>query len=299
MSDPLQVATRKSPLALKQTELVLAWLGKKLPDTTFEALELSTKVDERLSWSLEKRGGLGLFTKELEEALLDSRATLAVHSAKDMPTTSHEDLHIAGYLPRARANDVLVKRADCDSPMSIASSSPRRRAQIGELHPKAEWTTIRGNVGTRLKKIAEGEADASMLAAAGLERLGISDFDGLEFVEMPLDKCVPAPGQAAIAIQCRTADADKYSDLFCEATKLAVTFEREFLHRLGGGCQTPVGAHFDGEVFYIFHPEVGFVTYEFELGSILEIDSTLSAILDDLKLGEGDCPQSPPETSGG
>lgn len=282
----IQIATRKSPLALKQTELVLAWLAEKLPNENFAPLELSTKVDERLTWSLEKRGGIGLFTKELEEALLDRRTSLAVHSAKDMPTTFSDDLHIAGYLPRARGNDVLVKRIDCEEPTCIASSSPRRRAQIGEIYPDAEWTTIRGNVGTRLRKIADGEADASMLAAAGLDRLDISSHDGLEFIELPIEKCVPAPGQAAIAIQCHEADLEKYQDLFCEKTKLAVTLEREFLHRLGGGCQTPVGAHFDGKVFYIFHPEFGFTTFEFELNNILEIDGVLHAILDDLKLPE-------------
>lgn len=288
MSKPIQIATRKSPLAIRQTELVLDWLKEKLPEESFHQLPLSTQVDERLSWSLEKRGGLGLFTKELEDALLDERATLAVHSAKDLPTTFQNDLYIAGYLPRAKANDVLVKRLDCAAPAIIASSSPRRRAQIGELYPDAEWTTIRGNVGTRLRKIQEGEADASVLAAAGLDRLEISKHEGLEFIELPLEKSVPAPGQAAIAIQCREADLEKYQNLFCEPTKLAVTLEREFLHRLGGGCQTPVGAHFDGKIFYIFHPQVGFCTYEFELNNILEIDGLLSAILDDLNLRERD-----------
>jgi hydroxymethylbilane synthase len=284
MSSPIKIATRKSPLALEQTNLVLAWLEAKLPEDEFALLKLSTKVDERLSWSLEKRGGLGLFTKELEDALLDRRAALAVHSAKDMPTAIHEELAIAGYLPRAKVNDILVKRSDCAEPASIASSSPRRRAQIGALYPHAGWTTIRGNVGTRLQKIADGEADASMLAAAGLERLGISEFSGLEFVEIPLDTCVPAPGQAAIAIQCRQADLDKYQDLFCESTKLAVTLEREFLHRLGGGCQTPVGAHYDGETFFIYHPKVGHTTYSFELADDLDIDGILSRILNNLEL---------------
>ncbi|MEO0509612.1 MAG: hydroxymethylbilane synthase [Verrucomicrobiota bacterium] len=284
MSKPIQVATRNSPLALKQTEMVLMWLAEKLPDEAFIPLELSTKVDERLTWSLEKRGGIGLFTKELEEALLDHRANLAVHSAKDLPTTFHHNLHIAGYLPRAKANDVLVQRTGGKDLSTIASSSPRRRAQLGELHPDAQWTTIRGNVGTRLRKIAEGQADASILAAAGLERLNIAEHEGLEFIELPIDKCVPAPGQAAIAIQCGEADLETYQDLFCEKTKLAVTCEREFLHRLGGGCQTPVGAHFDGKVFYIYHPEIGFTTYEFELNDILDIDSILQAILHDLEL---------------
>ena len=286
MSTPtsISIATRKSPLALKQTAMVLDWLGSKLPEAAFETLALSTKVDERLNWSLEKRGGLGLFTKELEEALLDGRAQLAVHSAKDLPTTFQEDLQIAGYLPRARANDVLVRRSGVDPLETIATSSPRRRTQLGAVYPTAEWTTIRGNVGTRLQKIADGEADASVLAAAGLDRLAISKHDGLDFIELPLEQCVPAPGQAAIAIQCREPELERFEHLFCESTKRAVTLERAFLNRLGGGCQTPVGAHFDGRTFFIFHPEVGFTTYEFELHGLLEIEGLVPAIIDDLKL---------------
>ena len=124
MQSPILIATRKSPLALKQTEMVRAWLAEKLPDSQFEELRLSTKVDERLSWSLEKRGGIGLFTKELEEALLADKAGLAVHSAKDMPTRFHEDLYIAGYLPRARANDVLVQRERGRTPKAHRHQQP-------------------------------------------------------------------------------------------------------------------------------------------------------------------------------
>lgn len=284
MPTPIQIATRKSPLAIRQTDFVVDWLREKLPEDEFEPLQLSTKVDERLSWSLEKRGGLGLFTKELEEALLDGRATLAVHSAKDLPTTLAEDLFIAGYLPRTKANDVLVKRENCAKPASIASSSPRRRTQLSELYPDAKWTTIRGNVATRLRKIAEGEADASMLAAAGLERLEIFGHEGLEFIEMPIEQCVPAPGQAAIAIQCREAELEKYQDLFCETTKLAVSLERQFLHRLGGGCQTPVGAHFDGSSLHIYHPRVGYANYELTLTEMPQIEAILKMIFGDLNL---------------
>ena len=284
MPKAIQVATRKSPLAIKQTDFVLDWLREKLPAETFEQLKLSTKIDERLNWSLEKRGGLGLFTKELEEALLDGRATLAVHSAKDLPTTLTENLHIAGYLPRATANDVLVKRANCETPASIASSSPRRRAQVAKIYPDVEWTTIRGNVATRLRKIAAGEADASLLAGAGLERLDIHQHEGLEFIQLPIKQCVPAPGQAAIAIQCREVDLDKYQGLFCQTTQLAVTLERAFLHRLGGGCQTPVGAHYDGKNFAVFHPQVGFKSFELELKHFSDIETMLSWVFDQLKL---------------
>ena len=238
------IATRKSPLARKQTAMVRACLAKKLPQERFEILELKTKTDERLNWSLEKRGGIGLFTRELEDALEEKRAELAIHSAKDMPTVLPEGLSIAGYLSRARVNDVLVHRKDSPNPQIIASSSPRRRVQVSLLYPDAKWTTIRGNVGTRLSKIADGECEASLLAAAGLDRLDITAFDGLEFIELSVEQVVPAPGQAAIAVQCRSEDLAKYKDLFCFETKLAVTLEKAFLKRLGSGCQIPIGAYY-------------------------------------------------------
>ncbi len=284
MSAPIIIATRKSPLALKQTEMVCAWLAKKLPEAACENLELSTKVDERLNWSLEKRGGIGLFTKELEDSLLDGRAELAIHSAKDMPTVSPERLAIAGYLPRARVQDVLVHRSDCPSPQSIASSSPRRRAQVGQLYPDAEWTTIRGNVGTRLRKIAEGECEASLLAAAGLDRLDITEHKDLKFVELPVEQVVPAPGQAAIAVQCRIEDLPKYENLFCAQTKLAVTFEKAFLQHLGSGCQIPVGAYYCDGLFRIYHPEVGHHNFEVSLNSIDQIEPQLDEIMSQLSL---------------
>lgn len=279
------LATRKSPLALKQTEMALAWLRGKRPEVAFDQLPLSTQVDERLTWSLEKRGGIGLFTKELEDALLDGRATLAIHSAKDLPTTFQADLCIAGYLPRARATDVLVHLSGKPAPGTIATSSPRRRAQLAKLHPQAEWTTIRGNVATRMRKIVEDqEAEATLLAAAGLDRLEISAHKGLEFVELPIDQVVPAPGQAAIAVQCREADLADYADLFCEKTKLAVSLERAFLRKLGGGCQTPVGAHYVNGVFHIFHPVVGYQAFQFALESLEQIDPELDKLFKDLKL---------------
>ena len=278
------IATRKSPLALKQTEMVRACLAEKLPEGSYENLELSTQVDERLNWSLEKRGGIGLFTKELEEALIERRAELAVHSAKDMPTTLPGGLAIAGYLSRARVNDVLVHRKDSPNPQTIASSSPRRRVQAGLLYPEAKWTTIRGNVGTRLRKIAAGECEASLLAAAGLDRLDIAVFDGLEFLELAVEQVVPAPGQAAIAVQCRAEDLAKYKDLFCTDTKLAVTLEKAFLKRLGSGCQIPVGAYYKEGLFRIYHPEVGHRTFEITLTALDQVEPELELVMEQLAI---------------
>ena len=284
MTAPTLIAARKSPLALKQTEMVRLCLQAKLHGAAFELLELSTKVDERLNWSLEKRGGIGLFTKELEDALLGDRAELAIHSAKDMPTVSPAGLATAGYLPRARAGDILVRRENCPNPKIIATSSPRRRAQIGLLYPDAEWTTIRGNVGTRLRKIAGGECDASLLAAAGLDRLAIAAHPGLEFVELAAEQVVPAPGQGAIAIQCRVEDLPKYRNIFCAETELAVSLEKAFLKRLGSGCQIPVGAYYTKNLFRIYHPQVGHRSFEIVLQSLGQIESELDTMMDELKL---------------
>lgn len=284
MTTSTLIATRKSPLALKQTAMVRACLEEKLPEQRFDNLELNTKVDERLNWSLEKRGGIGLFTKELEEALIERRAELAIHSAKDMPTVLPEGLAIAGYLSRARVNDVLVHRKDSPNPQIIASSSPRRQVQVGLLYPGAKWTTIRGNVGTRLRKIADGECEASLLAAAGLDRLNITAFEGLEFIELSVEQVVPAPGQAAIAVQCRTEDLSKYKDLFCNETKLAVTLEKAFLKRLGSGCQIPVGAYYNKNTFQIYHPKVGHRTFEITLMAIDQVEHEVDVIMEQLRI---------------
>ena len=284
MTTSTLIATRKSPLALKQTAMVRACLAEKLPEQRFDNLELNTKIDERLNWSLEKRGGIGLFTKELEEALFERRAELAIHSAKDMPTVLPEGLAIAGYLSRARVNDVLVQRKDSPNPQIIASSSPRRQVQVGLLYPDAKWTTIRGNVDTRLRKIAGGECEASLLAAAGLDRLNITAFEGLEFIELSVEQVVPAPGQAAIAVQCRTEDLSKYKDLFCNETKLAVTLEKAFLKRLGSGCQIPVGAYYNKNTFQIYHPKVGHRTFEITLMAIDQVEREVDVIMEQLRI---------------
>ena len=278
------VATRKSPLALEQANRVCAWLSKAFPSEHFKKLELSTEIDERLDWSVEERGGIGLFTKELESALSGNQASLAVHSAKDMPTTDPDGLSIAGYLPRAIAHDVLIYRDECATPKTIATSSPRRLEQVAKLFPNAKWKTIRGNVGTRLKKIVELECEATILAAAGLQRLGISSYKNLIFRNFELEEVVPAPGQGAIAVQCRTSDLSKYNNLFCTSTQIAVEMEKGFLRRLGSGCQIPVGAYYNKSSFRIFHPNTGYRIFELKLGKREEIEPALDKLMADLKL---------------
>ena len=278
---PIKIATRKSPLALRQTELVELWLQKHLPVAqSTQQVRLETEVDKRLAWSLEKRGGIGLFTKELEAALLTEEVDLAVHSAKDLPTQFSQQLEIAGYLPRACANDVLVYNGIPDQASVIATSSPRRRAQIERLYPNCRCQTIRGNVQTRLEKVASTESQLSgtLLAAAGLERLGIRHYKNLQFKKLSLSEMVPAPGQGAIAIQCRTESVPKFAHLFCETTRVAVSLERAFLRGLGGGCQTPVGAHYVDDCLYIFHPKTGLIIHQEKLISIDAIPEYLDPI---------------------
>lgn len=251
------LATRKSPLALKQTEMVAAHLQGALRVET-ELLKLVTTGDRQTEWSLEAQGGKGLFTSELEAALLRKEADLAVHSTKDLPGDMPAGLAIAGYLPRADTRDVLVLRAGVASPKLIATGSPRRRLQLMKLYPAVTFTEIRGNVDTRLRKIGEQKvADGTVLAAAGLNRLGIGNWPGVEFHALGFKDMVPAVGQGAIAIQCRAGDVERFRAVFDASTARAVQLEREFQSALGVGCHTAFGAHVAGGTLFFFHEAIG------------------------------------------
>jgi hydroxymethylbilane synthase len=253
----LVIATRKSPLALAQTEMVAAHLRAQLGVET-ELLKIVTTGDKQTEWSLEKRGGKGLFTSELEAALQRGEADVAVHSTKDLPGDMPAGLAIGGYMPRADARDVLVLHAGVETPATIATSSPRRRLQVKMLFPDTQFTEIRGNVDTRLKKIGELHvADATILAAAGMKRLGIDAWPGVELAPLNFDQMVPAVGQAAIAIQCREGDAAKFAAIFDAPTMRAVTLERAFQTALGGGCHTAFAAHAAADALYLFHENTG------------------------------------------
>ncbi|MDF9833341.1 hydroxymethylbilane synthase [Ereboglobus sp. PH5-5] len=252
----LTLATRKSPLALAQAELVAARLRACL-GVEVGLLKVVTTGDQRVEWSLEERGGKGLFTKELEHALFNGDADIAVHSTKDLPGDMPEGLAIAGYLPRADPGDVLVLRAGVTTPKTIATGSPRRRLQIAKLFPGAQFTQIRGNVDTRLRKIADGEADATILAAAGLARLRIGNWPGVEFHALGFETMVPAVGQAAIGVQCRAADAAKYAPHFDAETARHIALERAFQSALGGGCHTALGAHAARDTLWFFDEQTG------------------------------------------
>jgi hydroxymethylbilane synthase len=257
MGKKLVLATRKSPLALAQAERVASFLRGKM-GAECELLKLVTTGDRQAEWSLEEKGGKGLFTHELEAALLRGEGDIAVHSAKDLPGEMVTGLSTVGYLPREDPRDMLVLRAGVDIPKTIATGSPRRRRQMALLFPNAEFTAIRGNVDTRLKKIAEQHiADGTVLAVAGLKRLGIESWPGLVFRQLGLETMVPAVGQGAIAVQCRSADVGQFGGIFDADTALKVGLERAVQLALGAGCQTALGAHATDATLHLYHESVG------------------------------------------
>ena len=255
--EKITIATRKSPLALAQTHQVAAHLQTTL-GAEIELLTMTTTGDRQTAWSLEKRGGKGLFTKELEDALLEKRADIAVHSAKDLPGEQPDGLDVAGYLPRVDPRDVLVVREGVETPRTIATGSPRRRLQLAMLYPDVEFSEIRGNVDTRLRKIGQDwVADATVLAAAGLSRLGMGSWPGTEFRVLGFESMVPAVGQAAIAIQCRRDNSEKIKKVLDRKTEISVTLERAFQRELDGGCQTALGVHVAADTLWFFHEQIG------------------------------------------
>ncbi len=277
MSGPIIIVTRGSPLALQQTRDAAARLEATLGRPT-EVRILTTTGDRQAAWSLEKQGGKGLFTAELEQALLRGEADLAIHSSKDLPTEMPAGLAIAACLPRQDARDVLVRRADVATPQLIATGSPRRRAQGALTFPQATWTELRGNVDTRLKKLANGDADASYLAASGLNRLGITSWPGLVLEPVPLERMVPAAGQGAVAIQSRSAEAGLYLAAGCARTTFSVNVERLFLAKLGEGCHTAFACHHAAGRIALFRADFGRRDFDFPASDL----ATASALADSI-----------------
>jgi hydroxymethylbilane synthase len=240
------VGSRRSKLALTQTNWVIDQLKKLNPNFEFEVKEIVTKGDKILDVTLSKVGGKGLFVKEIEQAMLDKEIDMAVHSMKDMPAVLPEGLTI-GCIPfREDHRDALiskdhVKLNDLKPGAIIGTSSLRRSAQLLAQRPDLEIKWIRGNVDTRLEKLESGEYDAIILAAAGLSRLGWAKEVVTEFIDA--DICVPAVGQGALSIECREDDQellDLFEKFTCIKTEKAVRAERAFLQKMEGGCQVPI-----------------------------------------------------------
>jgi hydroxymethylbilane synthase len=277
------LATRRSPLALVQAGLVAAHLRAAFGADT-ELLPVVTSGDRQAEWSLEKQGGKGLFTAELEGALRRFEADVAIHSAKDLPGELAPDLVVAGYLPRADPWDILVLRAGGPSPKTIATGSPRRRLQLAGAFPGARFVEIRGNVDTRLRKVAEGLADGTVLAAAGLARLGIHAWPGLEFQALDFSSMVPAVGQGAIAVQCRVADSARFAGLLDAPTARSVNLERALQAALGAGCHTAFAAHVDGATLHLYHESTGRRMLALGPGDLEAPAQTAARVLHELNL---------------
>jgi hydroxymethylbilane synthase len=280
----LILATRKSPLALVQAGMVAAHLHSGLGVET-DLLKIVTTGDQQADWSLENKGGKGLFTSELEAALLRGDADVAVHSTKDLPGEMPAGLAIAGYLPREDPRDVLVLRAGVTTPKTIATGSPRRRLQVKALFPDVEFCEIRGNVDTRLRKIGEQHvADGTVLAAAGLKRLGIASWPNIEFHALGFQSMVPAVGQGAIAVQCRSGDAARFAKVFDAATAVQLALERAFQTALGGGCHTALGVHATTDTLYLFHEKTGLRSVPLTADELAQPVATAVRVLKSLDL---------------
>ncbi|HLV61103.1 MAG TPA: hydroxymethylbilane synthase [Fredinandcohnia sp.] len=243
---PIVIATRKSPLALWQADHVAQALRART-GREVELLPLVTEGDRILDAPLARIGGKGLFVKEIEQALLDGRADLAVHSLKDVPTALPQGLTLGAILEREDPRDALCAprhlRLDAlPRGTRVGTSSLRRRAQLLALRPDLEVVEIRGNVGTRLSKV-EDEVDAVILARAGLVRLGLAERIT---EDLPVERMLPAVGQGALAVEMRADDAEiaaLVAGLEHPETRDAVRAERALLARLEGGCQIPLAAH--------------------------------------------------------
>jgi hydroxymethylbilane synthase len=246
----LVIGTRGSPLALAQTheaqDRLAAALGRSKADLPLSLIK--TAGDAIQDRPLSEAGGKGLFTKELDIALFEGAIDLAVHSAKDLPTLLPDGLVIAGYLPREDARDAFVSRqaatlAALPAGASFGSASLRRQAQVRRLRPDLQITLLRGNVNTRLGKVERGEVGATLLAVAGLKRLGLADR--ITSILAP-DDFLPAVGQGAIAIMTREADEATRAAVagICDKTTgFQLAAERAFLAVLDGSCRTPIAGH--------------------------------------------------------
>ena len=250
MKAVLKIGTRQSLLALWQSNHIAACLRKQYPECEVVLKKIVTKGDRILDVPLAQIGGKGLFTKEIEEDLLSGEVDLAVHSLKDMPTVLPEGLCLTAITERANVGDAFVSNDYAcfeELPLGavVGTSSLRRKAQLLAARPDLTIRDLRGNVDTRLRKLDEGLYDAVILAAAGLERLGHGDR--IKAI-IPSDVCLPAVGQGALAIECRTDDAEvrqMLDFLNDQPTVYATAAERAFLGLLEGGCQVPIGVHAD------------------------------------------------------
>ena len=244
MHSVIRIGSRESALAVRQAEIIRDLLLENAPETEVQIITMKTTGDKILDKSLEKIGGKGLFVKELDRALLEGRIDLAVHSLKDMPMEENEELPILAYGKREDPRDVLIYRKGVDRlpehPV-IGTSSRRRALQMEKLYPGCTFRGIRGNVQTRMRKLEEEGYDGTLLAAAGLKRLGMEHAVGRYF---SVEEMIPAAGQGILAVQGRKgAEFGWIGTIDDPASRAAALAERQFIRVLGGGCTSPSAAH--------------------------------------------------------
>jgi hydroxymethylbilane synthase len=247
-ADTLRIATRKSPLAMWQAEHVAASLRATHPGLQVELLGMSTQGDKILDTPLAKIGGKGLFVKELEQGMLEGRADIAVHSMKDVPVELPAGLHLPVIMAREDPRDAFVSNRyasldELPEGARVGTSSLRRQCQLADRRPDLLIQPLRGNVNTRLAKLDAGDYDAVILAAAGLKRLGFAERIR---ACIPPEDSLPAIGQGAVGIECRSDDARVnalIAPLHHAETAARVRAERAMNHRLHGGCQVPIGGY--------------------------------------------------------
>ncbi len=248
MQKVIRIGSRRSRLALLQTEIVKREIEKACPGVEVEVVGMSTKGDELLDRSLTSFGGKGVFTQELEEALQKGEIDLAVHSAKDMPMEFSEGLGIGAVLSRAPAEDVSVTLdgtplRDLKPGSVVGTGSLRRELQIKRINPLLRVRMIRGNVQTRLRKLSEGQYDAIVLAAAGLQRLGLSDSQEYHLERLDTSLCLPAVGQGILAVECRLGHLEEVLERINDKeSEVCLSAERAFLAEIGGSCNAPAAA---------------------------------------------------------
>jgi hydroxymethylbilane synthase len=238
----LRIGSRGSRLALKQAELAVERLRQ--PGLEFALVPVTTAGDRDRSKPFGEIGSRGVFVKELEEALLAGRVDVAVHSAKDMTSTDTEGLAVGAYLRREDARDALCGVSELRAGLRIGTASIRRRAQLLALEPELQIEPLRGNIDTRLRKRGERRLDAVVLAACGLDRLGLAEEIDRRFDP---DELLPEAGQGALSLQVRAGEESSVAHADDAETRRRVEAERACVAAIGGGCLAPVAAHHDGE----------------------------------------------------
>lgn len=299
MSNILRIATRKSPLALWQAEEVSRLLKHYHSDIKIELVTMVTQGDKILDTPLAKIGGKGLFVKELETGMLEGTADIAVHSMKDVPMAFPEGLHLSVVLEREDPTDAFVSNTfeyfdDLPLNAKVGTCSLRRQTQIRERRPDLEILDLRGNVNTRLAKLDNGEYDAIILASAGLKRLG---FDKRITHRISTQDSLPAVGQGAIGIECRSDDErinKLLKPLNHQETAIRVAAERAQNNRLNGGCQVPIGGYAEldnGQIHIrglIGYPDGSKIFRAERTGSPEEAEALGTAVAEDLLSQGGD-----------